>query len=175
MAIELVPYDSRWSREFAQEARALRQVLGNKVMAIHHIGSTAIPMILAKPIVDILCVATSLAAVDEAAPRLLALGYTAKGEHGIAGRRYFQKLNSRGERSHHVHFFLLGDDHIEHHLAFRDFLLAHPAKASHYEEVKKLALAACPPTRQVYQDSKAPFIVAIQAEAVRWYRLKRGR
>ena len=93
MTVELVPHNSRWGQEFAREALALRQALGNTVLAIHHIGSTAIPEILAKPVIDILYVVPGLAAVDAAAPRMQALGYLAKGEYGIEGRRYFQKKN----------------------------------------------------------------------------------
>ncbi|SMC00708.1 protein of unknown function UPF0157 [Hymenobacter roseosalivarius DSM 11622] len=174
MAVELVPYTPRWCSEFALEASALRKALGDTIVAIHHIGSTAIPGILAKPVIDVLCVVTSLAAVDAAAPRMQVLGYTAKGEHGIAGRRYFQKKDSRGVRSHHVHVFCLGADHIEGHLAFRDFLLAHPTKAAQYAEMKALALANHLLTRQAYQESKKPFIFALLPEAIRWYRLQRG-
>lgn len=172
MAVELVPHQPRWGSDFAQEAIALRHALGDTVRAIHHVGSTAIPGILAKPVVDILCEATSLAAVDAAAPRMQALGYTAKGEYGIEGRRYFQKKDLQGVRSHHVHIFRTGAEHIEHHLAFRDFLLAHPAIAAQYSAVKKMALASTPLTRQAYQDCKAPFIVATLTEAIRWYRLR---
>ena len=175
MAVELVSHRPRWGREFAQEAIALRQALGHNVRAIHHVGSTAIPGILAKPILDILCVVTSLAAVDAAAHRMQALGYAAKGEYGIEGRRYFQKKDPQGARTHHVHVFCTGDEHIERHLAFRDFLLAHPAIAAQYSAVKALALTSLPLTRQAYQDQKAPFIVATLTKAIRWYRLRHGR
>ena len=174
MAVELVPHHPRWGPDFAREAVALRHALGDTVLAIHHIGSTAIPGILAKPVVDILCVVATLAAVDAAAHRMQTLGYTAKGEYGIGGRRYFQKKDPQGTRTHHVHIFRTGADHIERHLAFRDFLLAHPATAARYSAVKELALASGPLTRQAYQDRKAPFIVAIQAKAIRWYRLRQG-
>ena len=172
MALELVPHNPHWSRAFAEEATLLRHAVGDSLLAIHHIGSTAIPTILAKPIIDLLCVVTSLAAVDSATPRLQALGYAAKGEHGIAGRRYFQKRDAHGQRSHHVHVYEVGHDAIERHLAFRDFLLAHPAVAAQYSEVKRLALTHLPLTRQAYQERKAPCIGALQAQAIAWYRLQ---
>ena len=172
MVVELVPHQPRWGKDFAQEAIALRHALGDTVLAIHHVGSTAIPGILAKPVIDILCVVTSLAAVGAATHRMQALGYAAKGEYGIEGRRYFQKKDLQGVRSHHVHIFRTGADHIEHHLAFRDFLLAYPAIAAQYSAVKESALANLPLTRQVYQNWKEPFIIAIQAKAIRWYRLR---
>ncbi|MDF7815899.1 GrpB family protein [Hymenobacter sp. YC55] len=153
MGVELVPYDPRWSQAYAQEALALHHALGDTVLAIHHVGSTAIPGILAKPIIDILCVVVSLAAVDAGVHRLQSLGYLAKGEGGIVGRRYFQKKNQRGVRSHHGHVFRTGST-LERHLAFRDFLLAHPATAARYSAVKPTALATLPLTRQAYQNWK---------------------
>ena len=170
MAVELVSYKPSWVLAFAREARVWRQVLGQNLVAVHHIGSTAVPAMLAKPVIDILCVVSSLAAVDAATLHLQALGYTAKGENGILGRRYFQKKDDQGAHSHHVHIFAVGADPIEQHLAFRDYLRVHPAAAARYSEVKVLALANQPLTRQAYQDTKAPFIVALQAEAVAWYR-----
>ncbi|WP_245127463.1 GrpB family protein [Hymenobacter volaticus] len=170
IAIELVPYNANWGLAFTHEATVWRQVLGDNLVAIHHIGSTAIPAILAKPVVDILGVVSDLAAVDEATPRLEVLGYIAKGENGIPRRRYFQKKDVTGAHSHHVHLFAVGADPIEHHLAFRDYLRAHPAAAARYSQVKVLALANQPLTRQAYQDAKGPFITALQAEAVAWYR-----
>lgn len=172
MAIELVAYDSGWSRAFNLEALALCNTLGESLLAVHHMGSTAIPGMLAKPVIDILGVATSLAAVDAATPQMQALGYAAKGNHGIEERRYFQKQNHRGERTHHVHVYRTGDVHIERHLAFRDYLRAHPAIATRYADVKRSALAALALTRLAYQASKEPFILAIQAEALRWYHLQ---
>ena len=173
MVVELVPHNPRWGRDFAQEAVAIRHALGDNVSAIHHVGSTAIPGILAKPIIDMLCVVASLAVVDAAASHMQALGYTAKGEYGLAGRRYFQKKDAHGVRSHHVHVYSTGADAIERYLAFRDFLRAHPVAAAQYSAVKEKALTSLPPTRQSYQDAKEPFIAATLAEAVHWYRLRR--
>jgi len=85
MAVELVPHNPGWGREFAQEALTIHHALGETVVALHHVGSTAIPGILTTPVLDILGVVTSLAAVDAAALRLQAPGYTAKGEYGIVG------------------------------------------------------------------------------------------
>jgi len=170
MAVDLVPHDPHWSVAFADEAIALQAVLETTAASIHHIGSTAIPSILAKPIIDILCVVYSLEAVDAANKRMRSLGYVAKGEHGIEARRYFQKSDARGVRSHHLHVFQSGSDHIERHLAFRDFLLAHPARATMYSDLKVAILQNTVPSRQAYQDRKASFVAATQAEAIDWYR-----
>lgn len=167
MVVALEPHNPRWGHEFVQEAAAIRHALGETVRAVHHIGSTAIPGMPAKPVIDMLCVVTSLAAVDAAAPHMQALGYAAKGEYGLAGRRYFQKKDLHGVRSHHVHVYGTGADPVERYLAFRDFLRAHPAAAARYAAVKGQALASRRPTRQAYQDAKAPFILATLAEAVR--------
>ena len=169
MAVSIVPHDPHWSSVFADEAKAIRIALGAAAIDIHHIGSTAIPGILAKPIIDILGVVSSLAATDQAAERMHTLGYDAKGENGIPGRRYFRKSDQRGNRTHHLHVFETGSPHIERHLAFRDFLIAHPGKAALYSEAKTV-LAGVSPSRQAYQEGKEPLIAALEQEAIAWRR-----
>lgn len=167
MAFTVVEHDPRWCAAFLCEQAALQVALGANAEAIHHIGSTAIPGILAKPVIDILCVARALDTIDATGPRLQSLGYDAKGTHGIAGRRYFQKSGSDGVRSHHLHIYETGSPRIAWHLAFRDFLLAHPAKAQEYSELKAAIVAAAPSKAQ-YQDRKAAFVDGTAAAALDW-------
>ncbi|MBT9394841.1 GrpB family protein [Hymenobacter sp. NST-14] len=75
-------------------------------------------------------------------------------------RPAFKKKTQQGIRSHHVHIYNAGADHIERHLAFRDFLLAHPAAAAEYSALKQQAPASRPLTRQAYQDRKEPLIAS---------------
>ncbi|MFN7140996.1 MAG: GrpB family protein, partial [Limisphaerales bacterium] len=103
--VVLLPYGAHWVAEFARESGAVAAALGNALIAIHHIGSTAVPGIHAKPIIDMLLVSPELSLLDERVSVLEAIGYEALGEFGIPGRRYFRKNNSAGERTHQIHAF----------------------------------------------------------------------
>jgi GrpB-like predicted nucleotidyltransferase (UPF0157 family) len=135
--ISLVPYDHGWSEEFARELTSTAEAMGDALTAVHHIGSTAIPGIHAKPIIDMLAVVPNLSLLDARTPRVQALGYEALGEFGIEGRRYFRKSDGAGNRTHHIHAFAIGSPQIERHLAFRDFMRAHPEHAQQYDALKR--------------------------------------
>lgn len=162
----VVPHDPHWRDRFAAEADAVGRVFGPALAAIEHIGSTAVPEILAKPIVDMLGIAASLAAIDAIDARGIGrLGYTALGEYGLEGRRYFRKDDARGARAYHLHVFAAGHPAIERHLAFRDYLRAHCGVAADYSALKA-SLAG----RDDYQQAKAAFVVATVEAAVAWRR-----
>jgi GrpB-like predicted nucleotidyltransferase (UPF0157 family) len=164
----LRPYDSRWAEEFARESSAIANALGSILVAIHHIGSTAIPGIRAKPVIDMLAVTTHVSLLDESATRLEPLGYEALGEFGIAGRRYFRKNNYSGERTHQIHAFQVGSPQIARHLAFRDFLRVHPAYATDYDALKQRLAESYPNDISSYTDGKDSFIHDIDARAASW-------
>lgn len=166
----LARYDPKWVDQFGAEAERISGILGPAVAAIHHVGSTAIPGILAKPVIDVLVEAASLAAVDGKAPALEALGYEAKGEYGIPGRRYFRKEDGAGVRRYHMHVFKSGSDAAARHLAFRDYLRAHPKVAREYSGLKHRLARQHPMTRNAYQAGKAPFIEATLERALDWWR-----
>lgn len=136
--IKIVPYDNQWPLLFESEAIVIKQALGNNCVAIHHIGSTAVPGLSAKPVIDILPVVRDIQEVDKRTKAMESLGYETKGENGIAFRRYFQK---GGElRTHNVHMYEEGDPEIDRYLRFRDWLRTHPEDAQKYAELKtKLA------------------------------------
>ena len=161
----IVPHDPAWAEAFAAEAQAIGAALAGPLIAVHHIGSTAIPGICAKPIIDMLAEVRDLDSLDQAAPALVALGYQAMGEFGIAGRRYFRRDDAAGIRTHHLHAYAMGSPHIARHLAFRDYLRAHPATAADYAALKQ-RLASDPVS---YVERKGPFVLSIQAEALAWY------
>lgn len=154
--IELVDYNPGWPLLFASEAKAIKSVLGANVINIHHIGSTAVPGLTAKPIIDILLEVADIAALSHANV-LKDLHYQARGESGIVGRRYFIKGGS--VRTHHLHGFITGDANIVRHLAFRDYLRANSAAAAEYARVKRNAAQACHNDGAVYAALKAPFLV----------------
>lgn len=165
---KVVPHNPRWKDAFQAEATLLQHTLGDAIVAIHHIGSTAVPDILAKPIIDILIEVHSLEDMDQRAQHMENAGYEAMGEYGITGRRYFRKSNTAGVRTHHIHTFTAGDKHALRHLTFRDYLLAHPDKAQAYSDLKQTLSDKHGQLAQGYQDLKSPFVEATQQAALRW-------
>src|SRR5262245_33527686 len=103
MEIHVVSPDPAWATAYEEEARRLRAALGDVAVEVHHIGSTAIHGIYAKPIIDILLVVADLNNLDRQIERMLELGYESMGEFGIPGRRYFRKNSPQGVRTHQVH------------------------------------------------------------------------
>lgn len=166
--VEVVPHDPRWRDSFQAESRGIAAALGDNVVAIHHIGSTAIPGIHAKPVVDLLVEVRDLAGLAARGPAMEALGYEVMGEYGIPGRRYFRKANPEGTRTHHVHAFEAGSGEVVRHLAFRDYMIAHPADAQKYSELKRKLAAEHPRNIDGYMDGKDPFIREMDRRAAEW-------
>lgn len=164
----VVPHDPRWTAEFARESPVVAEAMGDVLLAIHHIGSTAIPGICAKPIVDMLAVVRDLSVLEERTGRLEALGYEALGEFGIPGRRYFRKDDREGNRTHQVHTFQEGSPQIERHLAFRDFMRVHPDCALEYDALKRRLAELYPADISNYTDGKDEFIREMDARAAAW-------
>jgi GrpB-like predicted nucleotidyltransferase (UPF0157 family) len=168
MRVFVVPYDPKWPEEFARESPAVAVALGDLLLAIHHIGSTAIPGIHAKPIIDMLAVVRAIEAVDRRNVELQALGYEAMGEFGIPGRRYFRKNDAAGNRTHQIHTFQAGSPQIERHLAFRDFLRAHGEFADQYVALKRRLADLHPTDVEAYASGKDEFIKEMLARAAIW-------
>jgi GrpB-like predicted nucleotidyltransferase (UPF0157 family) len=163
--IVLVAYNPAWPNNFHAEADAIRVALPEVVEDIHHIGSTAIPGIVAKPVIDILLVVTELEQLDACASALVDLGYQSMGEFGIPGRRYFRRDTADGVRTHHVHAFPVASPQIQRHLAFRDFLRAHPEEARRYGALKLDLAKRFSPDMARYTDGKTAFIRDIEERA----------
>ena len=166
--VEVVPPSPAWPAAFDQAAQDIAAALGENVVAIHHIGSTAIPGIYAKPIIDLLVEVQDITQVDRQNGAMTDLGYQAMGEYGISRRRYFRKDNAAGVRTHHVHAFAAGTDQVRRHLAFRDYLVAHPAAAQEYSELKRRLAQAHPTDIEQYMDGKHDFIQTIDQQAAQW-------
>ncbi|WP_281213474.1 GrpB family protein [Shewanella insulae] len=165
--IEVLDYQGHWPAAFEAEKALLQQALGEAGMIIEHIGSTSVPDLAAKPIIDILAEVERLDVLDAKSSELAKLGYRARGEHGIVGRRYFQK--GAAQRSHHLHVFQSGSIELTCHRAFRDYLIAHPDKAREYAELKRIAALSCHHDSEAYMAAKAGFIQETLALALCWY------
>lgn len=168
MRVVVTPPDPSWPARFETFAQRVQEALGGVAIAIHHIGSTSIPGIHAKPIIDILVEATSLDALDERSGAMIALGYESLGELGIPGRRYFRKDEENGARVCQVHAFEAGSPGAVRHLAFRDYLRTHPNLAKEYSELK-IQLAQRNLDIEAYMDGKDAFIKALERQALAWW------
>lgn len=168
--VRVVPHDPRWREIFEDESRIVAAALGPGVVRIHHAGSTAIAGIHAKPIIDMLVEVDELESVDARNASMSERGYEAMGEYGIAGRRYFRKHDASGIRRFHVHVFLADSAGIERHLAFRDYMIAHPDEAHAYSTLKQRLAIQHPDSMSDYADGKDAYVREMEARALRWQR-----
>ena len=163
--VNIVPYDPDWPRRFDEECRILAAAVAGTDAIIEHVGSTAVPGLGAKPVIDVLIGIPILAEVEHRIPALEAAGYeyVQEYERQLPDRRYFRKPRS-GPRAFHVHCVVTGGDFWIRHLAFRDYLRAHPESAAAYFELKRdLALRV---SKEEYTEAKTPFINRILASAM---------
>lgn len=172
MKVVVQEYDESWPATFTAEAARLREIFGAELAAIHHIGSTAVPGLPAKPIIDIMPVVQDIARVDELNGKMAAFGYEPCGEFGIKGRRFFRKGGE--DRTHHVHVFQ-ADNHteIDRHLSVRNYLRAHPEAALEYGELKARLAKLFPEDIEAYMYGKDDFVKNLEQKALKWQRTKR--
>ena len=156
--IEVIKYDTKWQELFQLEADLVKASLGKNCIDIHHIGSTSVPGLSAKPIIDILPVVKSIQNVDQVNDAIESLGYVAKGESGMAFRRFFQKP------THNVHVYQEGDPEISRYLKFRDWMRAHPDDAKKYATLKVELAKKFPHDILSYCNGKDAFVASIDAQ-----------
>jgi len=173
--VEVVPHNPLWREAFEAEARHVGSALGENVVAVHHIGSTAIPNIYAKPVVDLLVEVRDITEVDGRSSAMESLGYEVMGEYGIPRRWYFRKDDQEGIRTHNIHAFEAGSAEVERHLAFRDYMIAHPEEAEKYSELKRKLAEQHPQSMDGYMDGKDGFIKEMDQKAAQWRRSQTGR
>ena len=133
--VEVLDYQTEWPLLFEKEKKVLHQLFQENSHVVFHIGSTAVPGLAAKPVIDLMPVVYNLYQADSLNEKMEQLGYVVKGENGLPGRRYFEKGGDY--HTHHVHLFQIGNQEIIRHLAFRDYLRAHPKEAQRYGQLKK--------------------------------------
>jgi GrpB-like predicted nucleotidyltransferase (UPF0157 family) len=144
------------------------QVLGKNLVAVHHIGSTSVPGLAAKPIIDLMPLVTDLASLDRSRVQIEALGYKWLGELGIAGRRYCSLDDADGVRRAQLHFFEAHSPEVTRHLAFRDYLRAHDEVVREYAREKRRAAELHPNDVHGYCDEKAAWVRGTEQAALRW-------
>lgn len=161
-SIRLVPYDSTWPLEFAAEADRIERGCAGLPLELEHIGSTAVPGLAAKPVIDILAGRPGNTSGDSYVAAFRQLGYEHKGAYGIPGRNYFRRGSPR---THHVHLVSRSSDFWRDHLLFRDYLRSHPDIAREYETIKRELAAMYVMDKERYVDAKGPFIKSIVRRA----------
>jgi GrpB-like predicted nucleotidyltransferase (UPF0157 family) len=157
--VELVDHSPDWRDQATLESNRITRALGDILIAVHHVGSTAIAGIRAKPVIDLLPEVKSLDALDRAAPQVCALGYEWRGEFGIPERRYCTLDDPEsGARLVQLHCFARGHPEIERMLVFRDYLRANPDEARAYETEKERLRRLHPDDTMAYAEAKSPWI-----------------
>jgi GrpB-like predicted nucleotidyltransferase (UPF0157 family) len=163
--VEIVPYDPAWPCLFAMEAERLRGALSAAdVVGIEHFGSTAVPGLAAKPIIDILIAAASLPrAKATMIEPIIALGYVYWSENPKTDRMFFVKgMPPYGDRrTHHVHITEPGGEMWQRRLAFRDYLRANSDEARRYEALKRDLALRFPADREAYTEAKTDYMTAV--------------
>jgi GrpB-like predicted nucleotidyltransferase (UPF0157 family) len=158
--IVIVPYLPDWPRQYEEERALLKTIFAGSDIAIEHVGSTAVPGLGGKPVIDIMVGLSELAEAECRIPELECAGYEYVREYEtqLPKRQYFRKPRI-GSRVFHLHCVIKPSDFWIRHLAFRDLLRAHPESAAAYYELKRdLAIRV---KKEEYTEAKSPFIKAI--------------
>ena len=166
MKITISEYNCDWPIEFDQEKEILGEILSPNNASIEHIGSTSVPNLVAKPIIDIMIGLPNFTQADSLVPRIQELGYTyfSQYEDVMPYRRFFKKMNGN-ITTHHIHMVETGSEFWVRHLLFRDFLRDNPYVATDYGNLKlKLAQENWKDGNE-YSDAKTDFIRSIEKRA----------
>ena len=163
--VEIVEHDPEWPRVFEREAEAILEECRPCITEVHHIGSTSVSGLAAKPVLDMMPVAATPGDGAKAVPNMTMLGYLYRGENGLPGRFYFDRVVD-GRTVAHVHMFPARHPDVRKHLVFRDHLRAHPDAAHDYERLKRTLASQYRDDRRTYTDAKAEFIDMIIEAAI---------
>ena len=168
--VQVVPHDPAWVAIASQESARLQVILGEILIRIEHIGSTSVPGLAAKPIIDLMPLVTDINDVERFRGQLESAGYNWYGEYGLPGRRYLNRDDATGlVRIANIHIYAERDPEVVRHLAFRDHLRAQPALAAEYGRIKMACAALHPNDVDAYNDCKNDWIKATEQAAVDRY------
>jgi GrpB-like predicted nucleotidyltransferase (UPF0157 family) len=162
--VKLVPYDPEWVEEYKKEEAILKEVLGDYALDIQHVGSTSIPGISAKPILDIAVAVKDLATLSTLIPIFTEAGYDVMDSIESNGEILARK-GTPDNRTHYIHVEVLGSEYWNNHILFRDYLLKHPEYIAKYEEIKNAAYNLYQGERKKYTAEKNNFIQDVLTKA----------
>lgn len=163
--VVIVEYNPLWPLLFEEEKARILNVINRWAESVEHIGSTSVPGLGAKPIIDIMVGLRSLNDARRSIPLLESIGYeyVPKHETVMPERRYFHKGATRYARTHHLHMVETSSEFWEKHMRFRDYLRTHEDTAQEYYELKKHLAARFRSDRESYTNAKTSFIEAVLA------------
>ena len=162
--IEIAEYDPTWPAQFAEIAGRVRAAFADgPLLAVEHVGSTAVVGLAAKPIIDIDVIVPSPSDIPDAIARLASLGYVHEGDKGVPGREAF--LWPLGTPRHHLYLCLCDNAEYRHHIAFRNYLREHQSAARQYEALKRDLAVRFRDDRVAYNDGKKEFVETVLANA----------
>lgn len=156
--VSLQEYNPAWALAFEQEKELLIKSLGSKNLKIEHIGSTSVPGLAAKPIIDMVAAVDSFESVQTFVKPLQQIGYEYMPQRMFADRKFFPK-GPETCRTHHLNFVLKDDpEQWQRPIAFRDYLKSHPKTRDAYARLKQKLAKEYPDNREAYTKAKARFI-----------------
>ena len=158
------PYRKAWEQDFTAIAGELWQAVGDLALRIEHVGSTAVPGLSAKPIIDIDIVIPDYSAFGAVVSRLAAIGYRHEGDLGIPGREAFKYSGKEHLQKHHLYVCPKDSPELRRHIAFRDYLRSHPEAAAEYSRIKVEGARLYPEDIEGYIAHKAPYIEKVYRE-----------
>ncbi len=159
-AVELEEYNSNWKKEYEKEEKLLKDVLGNRIIEIHHIGSTSIEGLQAKPIIDILIVINNLDEIAEIEEILKPYNYENRGQQGVSDRFFFAK-GPEDARSHYIHFVEPNSNTYYNQIYFKRYLIDHPKYIKKYCDLKQELAKKYADERPKYTQGKNEFITDV--------------
>jgi GrpB-like predicted nucleotidyltransferase (UPF0157 family) len=165
LPVRIADYDSRWASMFEEARSEIVGRCGALVVGVEHVGSTSVPGLGAKPIIDIMAAVERLDDARALVEPLAAIGFEFVPKNDFPDRRFFRR-GLRGAGTHHLHVVERGSWEWRRHLLFRDHLRAHPERAAEYERLKRALAAEHGPDRGAYTDAKTPFIESVVERAL---------
>ncbi|MDQ0252716.1 GrpB-like predicted nucleotidyltransferase (UPF0157 family) [Evansella vedderi] len=154
----LIPWTNKWEKEFIVEKERMQNKIGKYIVAVHHIGSTAIKNLSAKPIIDIAVELKDFEDGDKCRTPLEELGYSYKGTRVLPDRHYFTKGDPR---THQIHMYQSGNRYLLEQLFFRDYLRENETARNQYEKLKQELISASQGNKHKYAQDKTDFVKAI--------------
>ena len=156
--VVVLPYDEAWKKDFEEIKAELMAVLDGLVLSVEHVGSTSVPGLAAKPIIDIDVIVEDTDCFEKVKTALETIGYQHEGDLGIPGREAFKYHGKEHLRKHHLYVCAKDSDELKRHLSFRDYLRTHPEAVKEYGRIKEEGARLYPNDIDSYIEYKAPFI-----------------